>query len=72
MRYVPHLIDPIPCDIPDCAAPIGKLPDQCEKCTDSVCVDHFGVGYKCNRDGDCEKEDANPCPEGYECRLDPC
>jgi hypothetical protein len=61
---------PLPCDIPDCIPPIGKLPDQCEKCADSECVDHFGDGYKCNRDGDCEKEDANPCPEGYECRLD--
>jgi len=62
---------PEPCDIPDCIPPIGKLPDQCEKCTDAECVDHFGDGYKCNRDGDCEKENVNPCPEGYECRLDP-
>ena len=65
------LDDPDPCDIPDCVAPIGKLPDQCEKCTDGACQDHFGTDYKCNRNGDCVKDDSNPCPDGFECKLDP-
>ena len=65
------LDEPIPCDIPDCVEPVGKLPDQCEECTDGACQEHFGDDYRCNRDGDCEKENSNPCPEGYECKLDP-